>query len=204
MKGISVFERWFLTLICALVLVVLAGCSSQATETPVGRPPLRVLSARGHLEEAWRLARQWRDDAELIQIKADILGPAQTGLLLLAFKFESPSEDRLEYGVTCSSGGCFGQEFPIPKTWMAWGWIPIEFDDEMIDSIEAATIGHRNGGDRFAYTDAVMSVRLGRDKPRDVGPTVWEAYYDMRVSDGRAPLYVVIDPYAGEVIRIEE
>ncbi len=203
MRVVSVFEDWFLVLTCALVLVVLPRCTNQATDTPVGRPPLRVLSARAHLEEAWRLARQWRGDAELVEIQAEVIGPGQTRLPLLAFKFESPGEEQLEYGVTCSADGCFGQEFPIHKTWLAWGWIPIEFDEEMIDSIDAAAIGHRNGGNRFAHVrDAVMSVRLGRDKPRDVGPTVWQAYYVSLAGSG--PLYVVIDPYTGEVIRIEE
>jgi hypothetical protein len=190
-------------LLCVLALLsALAACSNQATETPAGRPPLRVLSARGRLEEAWRLARQWREDAELIEIQADVIGPGQTRLLLVSFDFESPGEDQLTYSVICSSGGCFGQEFPIHRTWLAWGWMPIEFDDEMIDSVEAAAIGHRNGGDRFVnLRDAGMSVRLGRDKPRDVGPIVWEAYYASL--SGSGPLYVVIDPYTGEVIRTE-
>lgn len=203
MKEIRVSRHWLLVLICILVLVVLSGCNSQATETPVDRPPLRVLSARAHLEEAWRLARQWRDDAELIEIQADIQGPGQTSLFLLSFDFESPSEDQLTYSVICSSGGCFGREFPTSVTRLSAGWIPIEFDDEMIDSIEAAAIGHQNGGDRFVnLRDAMMSVSLQRDKPRDVGPIVWQAYYATLAGSG--PLYVVIDPYTGEVIRIEE
>ena len=81
--------------------------------------------------------------------------------------------------------------------------MPIEFEDEMIDSVEAATIGYYNGGKRFAYVkDAAMSVSLQRDKPRDVGPIVWLAYYASLTGSG--PLYVIIDPYTGEVIRTEE
>ncbi|MBC7251426.1 MAG: hypothetical protein H5T62_14230 [Anaerolineae bacterium] len=192
-----VSHPWLRMLTCALIVVVLAGCSGRATETPVHLPPVRVLSARARLEEAWRLALEWRDDAELKQIQASVIGPAQVGPLYVDFDFESPSEDQLQYAVMCSPASCVGQEFAVPYL---IGYGAIEFDEEMIDSVEAAIIGLQHGGKPFAYAKgATMWVRLGRDKPRDVGPTVWLAYY----ASWDEPLYVVIDPYTGEVIRIE-
>lgn len=186
-------------LIYVLAVLMVVECSGQATETPADFPFVRVLSARARLEEAWRLARQWRDDAELKQIQASIIGPEQVSLLDVNFDFESPSEDRLVFAAMCFPGSCYGREFEVPVT---SGWGAIEFDEDMIDSIEAATIGLQNGGERFAYAKGVvaMSVSLVRDNPRYVGPTIWLAYFAIGYEE---PLYVVIDPYTGDVIRTE-
>ena len=186
-------------LVFVLATVVLAECNNQPGETTSQRPPLRVLSARERLEEALHLAEQWRDDAELKEIQAAVQGPANVGPPYLDFTFESPRENRVKYYVTCLPGGCAGREFFVSGT---SGWGAITFDDEMIDSIEAATIGYQAGGKRFANMKGpgiVMSVALVRDLPRSAGPTVWEAYY----SSLDKPLYVIIDPYTGEVIRTE-
>jgi hypothetical protein len=101
----------------------------------------------------------------------------------------------------CLPGGCTGREFFVSTT---SGWGAITFDDEMIDSIEAANIGYQAGGKRFANMKGAgigMSVSLVRDIPRSVGPIVWQAYYSS-LGLGK-PLYVIIDPYTGEVIRTE-
>ena len=199
MKWLLIFHHWLRVLACALAVVVLAGCSGQTTETPAHLPSVRVLSARDHLEEAWQLAKQWRDDAELKEIQASITGPEQVIPSYIDFDFESPSEDCLKFAAMCSSGGCVGREFSVPYL---IGYGAIEFDEDMIDSVEAATIGLQNGGERFAYVKrgATLTVSLVRDIPRDAGPTVWEAFFGTLYEE---PLYVVIDPYTGEVIRTE-
>ena len=199
MKGFLMFHHWPRVLACALAVVVLTGCSGQATETPAPLPSMRVLSARDHLEEAWQLARKWRDDAELKEVQASIIGSAQVGPLYIDFTFESPNEERLKFYVACSAGSCSGR---VARVSITSGWGAIEFDEDMIDSVEAATIGLQNGGERFAYVKrgATLTVSLVRDIPRDAGPTVWEAYFGTLYEE---PLYVVIDPYTGEVIRTE-
>jgi len=199
MKGLSVFHHWLRVLICALAVIVLAGCSGQATKTPAHLPSVRVLSARDHLEEAWQLAKQWRDDAQLKEIQVSVIGPEQVVPPYIDFTFESPSEDDLKFYVSCFAGGCSGRALRVSIT---SGWGAIEFDEDMIDSIEAATIGLQNGGERFAYVErgATLTVSLVRDIPRDAGPTVWEAFFGTLYEE---PLYVVIDPYTGEVIRTE-
>lgn len=184
-------------LVFVLSTVVLAECNNQPGETTSQRPPLRVLSARERLEEALHLAEQWRNDAELKDIQARVQGPMNVGPPYVDFTFESPRENRVKYYVTCLPGGCTGREFFVSTT---SGWGAITFDDEMIDSIEAANIGYKAGGKRFANVQGVgMSVSLLRDNPRSVGSTVWLAYYAL----WDEPLYVVIDPYTGEVIRTE-
>jgi hypothetical protein len=159
-----------------------------------------VLSAREYLDEAWDLALQWRSDAELKAIEADILAQEEAFPPYVHFTFESPGEDTLKFDVSCSMAGCSALASWVPAT---SGWGSIEFEDEMIDSLEAALIGLRNGGEQFISQekDVTMTVRLLRDLPRTTGPVVWEAYF---ASLDREPLYVVIDPYTGEVIRVEE
>jgi hypothetical protein len=189
---------WLQVLVCALAAILLAGCSSQANETPVDLTPVRVLSARARLDEALRLAQEWREDAELKQIQASVIGLHQVDLLYVDFEFESPSEDYLKFAAMCSPGGCVGRESRVPYL---IGYGSIEFDEEMIDSIEAARIGQQNGGERFMrMTDASIRVRLGTDYPRDVGPVVWRAHF----SGWDGELDVYIDPYTGKVIRTGE
>lgn len=180
-----------------LVLALVGGCSGDTTDTTTHDPDVRVLSAREHLEEAWDTALDWRDDAELKEIRCGVIGPAQVMPPYIDFTFESTGEEHLKFYVSCSASSCTGREMRVSVT---SGWGAVEFDDEMIDSPEAAIIGLRSGGAQFAYgKSATMLISLVRASPRDVGPVVWEAYY----VDLGDPLYVLIDPYTGEIIRTE-
>jgi len=180
--------------------IVLSACSIEASETSeVAVPEIRVLSARERSEEAWELAREWRDDVELKEIQAGIFGPDRPGATpLVDFVFESPSEQERRFIVGCSAAGCGGRAIRVPYL---LGFGSVDLDDGMIDSMEAATIGVENGGSELVYSGSAttMWVRLGRDKPRDTGPVVWLAYF----AGPGEQVNVVIDPYTAEVIRLE-
>jgi hypothetical protein len=193
---------WIRVLAGCLAVIGLAGCGSQATAGPDYLPAVRVPSARAHLDRAMHLAKQWRNNASLIELKADVVSIGRSGPATVTFRFESPSESHLIYSVECAAQTCLGQEFEVGKAFIADGWVPIEFDDQMIDSLEAATVGLQNGGKRFlSVKDAIIWVRLGRDIPRDVGDVVWLAYHGSLAGE---ELGVVIDPYTGKVIRLEK
>ncbi|HHS97358.1 MAG TPA: hypothetical protein ENK08_05585 [Chloroflexi bacterium] len=183
------------TLVVSVVAFAMEGCFSN-TPTP---PTVYVLSARRYVDEAWELALQWRSDAELKEIKANIATRSVVSPTYVDFTFESPLEEETQFVVSCSTAGCSGLAISVPFT---SGWGSIELEDEMIDSVEAALIGLRNGGEQFLYRGkgVTMTVSLLRDRPRTTGPVVWEACFATLES---APLCVVIDPYSGEVIRAE-
>lgn len=193
------FPVW-LGLVLLSATFVLAGCKAQATETPSVHSRVQVLSAHAQLEEAWRMALQWRGDSRLVEIQASVASPKQVNIPYIEYQFHSPSENRLIFVVSCYTGGCSGQEFQVPTT-LPFG--PVELDDDMIDSIDAAQIGIQNGGERFLSNNhTTMWVRLGTDNPRDIGPVVWLAFFSSLPSGQQ--LRVVIDPYTRDVIRIEE
>lgn len=184
-----------LTLVVSVVAFTVAGCVSHTPRSPT----VYVLSARRYADEAWELALQWRPDAELKEIKANIATRSVVSPIYVDFTFESPLEEEVQFVVSCSTAGCSGLAVSVPFT---SGWGSIELEDEMIDSVEAALIGLRNGGERFLYREkgVTMTVSLLRDRPRTTGPVVWEACFATLES---APLCVVIDPYSGDVIRTE-
>jgi len=198
--AISKWQRWF-----TIAIVLLVGCTVPFDGIPTEdttryESQMQVSSAREYLEEAWRLGREWRTDVELKQIRVNF---AMTAMLVrstnIDFTFESPSEDRVRFYVHCLMGTCSGSGVRIPMT---SGWGAVDFDEDMIDSDEAALIAIQNGGAEYVdLPRAFMSLSLLRDSPRSEGSVVWEGYF----ADGvRKPLYVVIDPYTGDVLRIDQ
>ncbi len=171
----------------------------QATVT--GHPPLRVLSVHYCLGEASQLAQQWRSNAELVQIRARVIGPKQDNPRNLKFFFVSPNNDQQVYLVSWSPDGCSGEELEGREIIEITGHDAIEFNESMIDSKEAAYIGYQNGGDKFAYhTDANMWVKLTKNRQGAIDSEVWIAHFESTVG---TPVEIVIDPYTGQVIRTE-
>ena len=188
-----------------LVLFVVSGLayagyrllSTGNTESRSGgSPPLRVRSVYPCLDEALLTAKQWHSDAVLVEIQAGVVPYGQSGDLSITYNFISSSDDEINYQVTSSVNGCQGRKvrFSIPN------YGAIKFDEKMIDSVEAASIGYYNGGNQFTGRNVVMRVQFRRDDPEVVGSEVWTAYIAGQTG---SQLFIVIDPYTGEVIRIE-
>jgi len=180
------------------LLLLLAGCGSGAEGTERYYTPLWVYSARAVITDAFTLARQWHPDAYLVDIDVDMAKEGGIMLFPLDFGFQSPSDDYHELAVGCSRPGhCSTQVFSHPVA--VYQTVPIEPDDFTIDSIEAAKIAQRNGGEEFIKRkNIVMDVHLERFNPRGKGPVLWVASYFGETT--REGLYVYIDAKTGEVV----
>lgn len=188
-----------LVLFCVTILTLLVGCTSESSEGSNICQHLEAPSARRYYSEAWEMAHRWRTDVELVSIQVDVVAPEQQFPFLpeVFFRFESPSEEQLIFTVTCRDANCRGQEFSVSRT---TGFGRIELDEEMIDSTEAATISCEHGGAQyFSQNYSTTYVSFQRDNPRDVGPVVWLGFY----SSPEGPFRAIIDPYTGEVVRLE-
>ncbi len=185
-----------------LSLLLSSGCSITTESNPPTLASIEVSLVRDYVNEATHLAQQWQDDVKIIEVKAQIYGPLDTGYPKIDFHFESPKIDHKMYSITCFLGSCQGQEFAMEGTWLSGGWQPIEFDDKMITNREAVIIAQQQGGEYFLHSQTATNwVRLGRDNPRYTGAVVWLVFFGDHLE--RIQLRVVIDPYTGEVIRIE-
>jgi hypothetical protein len=183
------------------LLLWLAGCGTGAKGTEKYYTPLRVYSARAVITDAFAVARYWHPDAYLVDIDVEMAREGEIILFPVEFGFQSPSDEYHSLAVRCSRPAhCGKQVFRHPVA--VYRTVPIEPDDFAIDSVEAAKIAQRHGGEKFIKRkDVVMDVQLGRFKPRGKGPVFWVAsYFDAVTREG---LYVYIDAKTGEVVGDE-
>lgn len=181
----------------ALCLTGLLGCRGQ-TATPVPLMGVEVPAARDHLVEARRLAAKWRIDAELKQIKITLVGPQQHHPAEVVFTFESPQESKTKYYVSCYNYHCSGMGMHVSTT---TGWRAVNLEEEMLDSEEVAAIALANGGSRYVDNErAVMHLRFRVGYGSLAGKPAWLGYF-FAPGTG-SPLYLVIDPYSGEIVDV--
>jgi len=210
-KSASVYYRtyrglWSLgvTVFLLAPLLWLVGCSSGAKGTQRYYTPLRVYSARAVITDAFAIARQWHPDAYLVDVHVEMAREGEIILFPVEFGFQSPSDEYHSLAIRCSRPGhCGKQVFSHPVA--VYHRVPIEPDDFAIDSIEAAKIAQRYGGERFIKRKAVsMFVNLERRGPTGIpgkGAVLWRASYLDPAT--REVLDIYIDAKTGEVVGTE-
>ncbi|NOZ73218.1 MAG: hypothetical protein GXP38_15150 [Chloroflexi bacterium] len=137
----------------------------------------------------------------MVDIDVDVAKDDDIMLFPLDFTFQSPSDKYHEFSAGCSQPGhCGTGIFSHPVA--VYQTVPIEPDDFTIDSIEAAKIAQRHGGEKFVKRKAVsMFVKLERRGPTGTpgkGPVLWRAsYLDLATGE---ELNIYIDAKTGEVV----
>ena len=182
----------------ALCLIGLMSCRTQ-TGTPDPLMEVEVPSARDPLEEARLLAYKWHTDAELKQIKVTLVGPSQNHPSEVVFTFESPQDNKTKYYVSCYNYHCSGMGMHVSTT---TGWRAVNLEEGMLDSEAVAAIALANGGSRYVNNErAVMHLRFRVGYGSLAGKPAWLGYF-FAPGTG-SPLYLVIDPYSGEVVDVD-
>jgi len=187
--------------IVLLMLFTLTNCEQAPQQVR-----LRTLSAREFYPLALKRAQQWKPDAYLTRVNADILLEKDPEHLRLSFYFESPSDDHHSLRVA------FWEGSSVPETESIYHQFPIEVrnpiksEDWPLDSVDVLPIIQENGGDEFlAEHDPElvnMTLHLERRPTVPGARLAWRgSYMDYWVTqDG---LYIKLNPETGELIEVE-
>jgi hypothetical protein len=193
-------ERYTLrigTLVCLGFLVLGCGASTTPSEVMVS-----TLSIRSLYPEALEVAKDWKEDAYLVEAQVSFGESSVDEYQYAYFSFRSPSTDIIGLAVWYDPAtSSFRDEWlSIAK---AKRKLPISDSDWPVDSTEALKIVQSNGGKEFltgrSENDLYLYLRLEKRQNNGQPLTVWfAAYYDETAGE---ELFVVIDALSGKVVE---
>jgi hypothetical protein len=195
-------ERYTLrigTLVCLGFLVLGCGASTTPSEVIVS-----TLSIRSLYPEALEVAKDWKEDAYLVEAQVSFGESSVDEYQYADFDFRSPSTKIVGLSVWYDPAtDSFRDE------WLSIAKVDpsrepeIKDSDWHIDSTEALEIAQAHGGAEFlaGRSDSHLYLYLRLEKRQNNGQplTVWlAAYYDETAGE---ELFVVIDALSGEVVE---
>jgi Tol biopolymer transport system component len=190
-----------LLLLCSLT----SGCQTEEHFFDV-TGDLVVPSAVRHVGEASYRARQWREDAYLSRISADVGASVGDRRVTpsLTYMYDSPSTPDAFYILDFANGAWASEE--AAKDLAALIPSPIRSEDWSVDSTDAWSIALANGGEQFLlhYQDpmTIMSVTLDYwGGGMGQGRLAWRV--DFFILYGPS-LDMLIDPKTGGIIEVQE
>jgi Tol biopolymer transport system component len=194
-----------LAVLISLCLCPLAfGCRSQEhVFDPTGESV--ILSATEHYDEALRRAIDWKADAYLASISADVGSPniSRRGRSI-SFLFHAPSAANSTYRLRLNKDTWTPQVIGAGSSTSTAP--PIEREQWTLDSVDAWSIAQANGGEKYLRLyqgpRTVVEVTLDYRTTRGGEKTLaWRVHY--YISYGPI-LDMLIDPQTGGIIQVRE
>jgi Tol biopolymer transport system component len=197
-KCLVLFVSWVLS-------AMIIGCAGREHFFDV-TGDLVVLSAADHYEEALERAKEWKEDAYLSRISADVGAWTGDGRLVpsLTYMFHSPTTPDAFYILRLSDGVWSSEEAEQGRGPLKPA--PVDPEDWSLDSTDAWSIALANGGEQFLlqYQDpmTIMSVTLDYWRAGITqGGLAWRVHYLILYGPS---LDMIIDPKTGDIIESEE
>jgi Tol biopolymer transport system component len=190
---------WLPLFAVSAVSYIIVGCRSQEYFFDV-TGELSVVSASQHYDEAVARAEDWKADAYLASIRADVGSAADTDGRLL-FQFDSPSAPLEYYSLDFADNTWHASVEEVGPASLTQA--PIEREDWVLDTVDAWSIGLANGVEDFLlkYQEPTTIMGVDLDYYRTRSGVVVLAWRVHSWLINGATTDLLIDPGTGEIIE---
>jgi hypothetical protein len=202
--------------IALLVLIFLAGCSSEAPQpaTPVVKQPPKQEAVTGRVafQKFYQTARLWSADARCFRLESDITkeaagrdGKSGVWRAFFASPSRSASKQFVWSGLTADDAPPRGvspvgadQAFSAANTLTQ----PFDIVFLKVDSDQALEVAQKHGGEAILKKDPNQPVRFILDWNPKKSQLEWHVIYGTAELD--AKLNVAVNASSGDFVRVEK